>query len=90
MPIFRIIEPLHVHVTSLLGASVTHSMQLIKVVQICENTDNLRAIQILLDSTIVDSAARYLCVNFSDTLTTSEGVEMQLEGPTSRSDLAII
>ncbi|MGJ8530311.1 tyrosine-type recombinase/integrase [Maritalea sp.] len=61
-----------------LEASVygTHSMRRTKVAQIYKKTGNLRAVQLLLGHTKMDSTVRYLGVDLEDALTISEGVEI--------------
>lgn len=54
----------------------THSMRRTKVAQIYKKTGNLRAVQLLLGHTKMDSTVRYLGVELEDALTISEGVEM--------------
>ena len=57
------------------GAYGTHSMRRTKVAQIYHKTGNLRAVQLLLGHTKMDSTVRYLGVDLGDALTLSEGVE---------------
>lgn len=54
----------------------THSMRRTKVAQIYKKTGNLRAVQLLLGHTKMNSAVRYLGVEFEDALAISEGVEI--------------
>ncbi|MDO6758445.1 tyrosine-type recombinase/integrase [Phaeobacter inhibens] len=54
----------------------THSMRRTKVAQIYRKTGNLRAVQLLLGHTKMDSTVRYLGVDLEDALTISEGVEI--------------
>lgn len=54
----------------------THSMRRTKVAQIYRKTGNLRAVQLLLGHTKMDSTVRYLGVELEDALTISEGVEI--------------
>lgn len=54
----------------------THSMRRTKVAQIYKKTGNLRAVQLLLGHTKMDSTVRYLGVELDDALEISEGVEM--------------
>ena len=54
----------------------THSMRRTKVAQVYRKTGNLRAVQLLLGYTKMDSTVRYLCVDLEDALTLSEGVEI--------------
>lgn len=54
----------------------THSMRRTKVAQIYKKTGNLRAVQLLLGHTRMDSTVRYLGVDFEDALTLSEGIDL--------------
>ena len=54
----------------------THSMRRTKVAQIYKKTGNLRAVQLLLRHTKMDSTVRYLGVDVEDALAISEGVEI--------------
>ena len=54
----------------------THSMRRTKVVQIYRKTGNLRAVQLLLGHTKMDSTVRYLGVELEDALAISESVEI--------------
>jgi mRNA interferase RelE/StbE len=54
----------------------THSMRRTKVAQIYKKTGNLRAVQLLLGHTKMDSTVRYLGVDIEDTLTLSEGIDL--------------
>lgn len=45
-----------------MSAYGTHSMRRTKVMQICKKTGNLRAVQLLLGHTKMDSTVRYLGV----------------------------
>ncbi len=54
----------------------THSMRRTKVAQIYEKTGNLRAVQLLLGHTKMDSTVRYLGVDLEDALAISESVEI--------------
>ena len=54
----------------------THSMRRTKLAQIYKKTGNLRAVQLLLGHTKMDSTVRYLGVELEDALAISEGVEM--------------
>lgn len=54
----------------------THSMRRTKVAQIYKKTGNLRAVQLLLGHTKMDSTVRYLGVDLEDALTISESVEI--------------
>jgi hypothetical protein len=51
----------------------THSMRRTKVAQIYKKTGNLRAVQLLLGRTKMDSTVRYLGVDIEDALSLSEG-----------------
>lgn len=54
----------------------THSMRRTKVPQIYKKTGNLRAVQLLLGHTKMDSTVRYLGVDLDDALALSEGVDL--------------
>ena len=54
----------------------THSLRRTKVAQIYKKTGNLRAVQLLLGHTKMDSTVRYLGVDLEDALSISERVEM--------------
>jgi len=54
----------------------THSMRRTKVAQIYRKTGNLRAVQLLLGHTKMDSTVRYLGVELEDALAISEAVEV--------------
>ena len=54
----------------------THSMRRTKVAQICRKTGNLRAVQLLLGHTKMDSTVRYLGVELEDALAIAESVEI--------------
>ena len=54
----------------------THSMRRTKVAQIYKKTGNLRAVQLLLGHTKMDSTVRYLGVDVEDALAISEAVEI--------------
>ena len=54
----------------------THSMRRTKVAQIYRKTGNLRAVQLLLGHTKMDSTVRYLGVELEDALAISEAVEI--------------
>jgi site-specific recombinase XerC len=51
-------------------------MRRTKVAQIYHKTGNLRAVQLLLGHTKMDSTVRYLGVDLEDALTISEGVDI--------------
>ncbi|SDL71291.1 tyrosine-type recombinase/integrase [Aliiruegeria lutimaris] len=54
----------------------THSMRRTKVVQIYRKTGNLRAVQLLLGHTKMDSTVRYLGVDLEDALSIAESVDL--------------
>lgn len=54
----------------------THSMRRTKVAQIYNKAVNLRALQLLLGQTKMDSTVRYLGVDIEDALTLSEGIDL--------------
>ena len=54
----------------------THSMRRTKVAQIYKKTGNLRAVQLLLGHTKMDSTVRYLGVDLEDALAISESVQI--------------
>ena len=54
----------------------THSMRRTKVAQIYRKTGNLRAVQLLLGHTKMDSTVRYLGVELEDALAIAEAVQM--------------
>jgi site-specific recombinase XerC len=58
------------------SASGTHSMRRTKVAQIYKKTGNLRAVQLLLGHTKMDSTVRYLGVDLDDALSLSEGIDL--------------
>ncbi|MEM6277081.1 MAG: tyrosine-type recombinase/integrase [Pseudomonadota bacterium] len=58
------------------SAHGTHSMRRTKVAQIYRKTGNLRAVQLLLGHTKMDSTVRYLGVELEDALAISEAVEI--------------
>lgn len=51
-------------------------MRRIKVAQIYEKTGNLRAVQLLLGHTKMDSTVRYLRVDIEDALSLLEGIDL--------------
>lgn len=53
-----------------------HSMRRMKVAQIYKKTGNLRAVQLLLGHTKMDSTVRYLGVELDDALTMSEAIDL--------------
>ncbi len=54
----------------------THSMRRTKVAQIYKKAGNLRAVQLLLGHTKMDSTVRYLGVDLDDALSLSEGIDL--------------
>jgi len=54
----------------------THSMRRTKAAQIYKKTGNLRAVQLLLGHTKLESTARYLGIEVDDALSISEQVEL--------------
>jgi len=54
----------------------THSMRRTKVVQIYRKTCNLRAVQLLLGHTKLETTVRYLGIEVEDALTMSEQLEI--------------
>ena len=54
----------------------THSLRRTKVTQIYKKTGNLRAVQLLLGHTKMDSTVRYLGVELEDALSISETIEI--------------
>ena len=54
----------------------THSMRRTKAAQIYPKTGNLRAVQLLLGHTKIESTVRYLGIEVDDALTLSEQVEL--------------
>ena len=54
----------------------THSMRRTKAAQIYRKTGNLRAVQLLLGHTKIESTVRYLGIKVDDALTLSEQVEL--------------
>lgn len=54
----------------------THSMRRTKVAEIYRKTGNLRAVQLLLGHTKVDSTVRYLWVELEDALSISERIDI--------------
>jgi site-specific recombinase XerC len=51
-------------------------MRRTKVAQIYKKTGNLRAVQLLLGHTKMDSTVRYLGVDLDDAVTLSEGIDL--------------
>jgi hypothetical protein len=58
------------------GAYGAHSMRRTKAAQIYRKTGNLRAVQLLLGHTKLESAVRYLGIEVDDALTLSEQVDI--------------
>ena len=54
----------------------THSMRRTKAAQIYKNTGNLRAVQLLLGHTKLESTVRYLGIEVDDALSIAEQVEL--------------
>jgi site-specific recombinase XerD len=54
----------------------THSMRPTKAALICRKTGNLRAVQLLLGHTKMDSTVRYLGVELEDALAIAERIEL--------------
>jgi len=54
----------------------THSMRRTKVAQIYKKTRSLRAVQLLLGHTRIDSTVRYLGVELEDALAIAEAIEI--------------
>jgi len=54
----------------------THSLRRTKAALIYRKTGNLRAVQILLGHTKLESTVRYLVVEVDDALAISEGVDL--------------
>ena len=59
----------------------THSMRRTKAAQIYKKTGNLRAVQILLGHTKLESTVRYLGVEVDDTLTPEGGAMRRASKP---------
>lgn len=54
----------------------THSLRQTKATLIYRKTGNIRAVQLLLGHTKLDSTVRYLGVEVEDALTISEGIDI--------------
>jgi site-specific recombinase XerC len=54
----------------------THAMRRTKAAQIYKKTGNLRAVQLLLGHTKLESTVRYLRIEVDDALSISERVEL--------------
>jgi hypothetical protein len=74
----------------------THSMRRTKAAQIYRKTGNLRAVQLLLGHTKLESTVRYLGIEVDDALNMAEQIELYRQPPASRpwslarqSDLAL-
>ena len=59
------------------SACGTHPMRRTKVAQIYKKTGNLRAVQLVLGHTKMDSTVRYPGVDLDDALSLSEGIDLQ-------------
>ena len=58
------------------SACGTHSIRRARVSQIYKKTGNLRAVQLLLGHTKIDSTVRYLGAELEDTLAIAEAVDI--------------
>jgi integrase len=58
----------------------THSMRRTKVTQIDKKTGNLRAVQLLMGHTKMDSTVRYLGIEHEDALAIAEAIEISAYG----------
>jgi site-specific recombinase XerC len=54
----------------------THSMRRTKAAQIYRETGNLRAVQLLLGHTKLESTVRYLSIEVDDALNMAEQIEL--------------
>lgn len=54
----------------------THSLRRTKAAEIYRRTGNLRAVQLLLGHTMVDSTVRYVGVELEDALTIAERIDI--------------
>lgn len=54
----------------------THSLRRTKVAMVCKRTGNLRACQLLLGQTKLESTVRYLGIEANDALALSEQTEI--------------
>lgn len=63
-------------------------MRRTKVTQIYKKAGNLRAVQLLLGHTKMDSTVRYLGVELEDVLAIAEAIEIQMSGPSSQAALS--
>jgi hypothetical protein len=59
----------------------THSMRRTKVTQIYRKTGNLRAVQLLLGHTKLESTVRYLGIEVDDALHIAEQIELSSSNP---------
>jgi Phage integrase family len=59
----------------------THSLRRTKAAQIYRKTGNLRAVQLLLGHTKIESTVRYLGIEVDDALSLSEQVELWTTAP---------
>jgi integrase len=62
----------------------THSLRRTKATLIYRKTGNLRAVQLLLGHTKIESTVRYLGIEVDDALAISEGVDVGNEGQSGR------
>ena len=62
----------------------THSMRRTKVTLIFKKTGNMRAVQLLLGHTKMDSTVRYLGVELVDVREIAEAIEIKRIGPPSK------
>jgi site-specific recombinase XerC len=60
----------------------THSMRRTKVTQIYRKTGNLRAVQLLLGHTKLESTVRYLGIEVDDALHIAGQIELEPSNPT--------
>ena len=72
----RIVRDLVTSIGLEVTAYGTHSMRRTKVTQIYRKTGNLRAVQLLLGHTKMDSIVRYLRVELEDALAIAEAIEI--------------
>lgn len=66
------------------SAYCTHSTRRKMVTQIHKKTGNLRAVQLQLGHTKMDSTVRYLGVEQEDALAIAESIKIWRQGPSSR------
>jgi site-specific recombinase XerC len=62
----------------------THSMRRTNATQIYRKTGNLRAVQLLLGHTKLESTVRYLGIEVDDALHIAEQIELQSSNPAAR------